>query len=239
MLVSFALFAFLTYSLGTSTYVHGHDSLNKRAATLFEKCPQNPSTNTAYHISLIGLHTHANGGPPATECGYPGGSPHFNLHFDQCIDINCNGCNFPFVTYSQYIKLVKAHLIQLNNWHAFAYTSTNNEECLCLWDSKTGATLNPPCSNNTSNTDDIKNLLLDYVDNMQQAAGDVWLELVDLPWQFKVLVITAAVGAFVALLSEIIAALAAAGIVIAADVIAEIGAALIAALAARFGIPLP
>jgi len=74
---------------------------------------------------------------------------------------------------------------------------------------------------------------------MQQAAGDVWLELVDLPWQFKVLVITAAVGAFVALLSEIIAALAAAGIVIAADVIAEIGAALIAALAARFGIPLP
>lgn len=50
---------------------------------------------------------------------------------------------------------------------------------------------------------------------------------------------TAAVGAFVALFSEFIAALAAAGIVIAADVVAEMAAALIAGLAARFGIPLP
>jgi hypothetical protein len=238
MLVLLALFIFVTCSLGESIHVPGYQSLNKRVTPLLEKCPQNPATNTAYHISLIGLHQHKNGGPNATECGPPGGSPHINLHFDQCKDINCNGCNFPFVTYNQYKNLERQYLIPINNWHAFIYKSSDGKECVCLWDSRSRVKWSQ-CFNKTPDINDIKDVLLTYVENIQQAAEDIWLELVDLPWQFKVLVMAVVLGAFVALFSEFIAALAAAGIVIAADVLADVTAVLLTGLAAKFGIPVP
>jgi uncharacterized membrane protein YczE len=62
----------------------------------------------------------------------------------------------------------------------------------------------------------------------------VW-EACELPWQAKAAVIAVVIVACIALLPAVIGA----GIIITADVVAAAGAALIAGLAEKFGIPVP
>ena len=236
MMLFVAVFLLFTGSWGAA-YPSEHHALSKRATTLLEQCPHDPTTNTGYHISLIGPHTD-NDGPPATQCGNPKGSTHVNLHFDQCKTPDCHGCKFPFESYDQYKALEDKYLIPIRNWHAFVY-AIDEYKCVCLYDSVTGETHSECVDSNIRDIEAIKDVLLSYVKDIQEAAGGVWEDLVELPWQVKLVVITLVVAAFVALLPVVITALEAAGIVIAAEVVTTTAAALAAGLAAQFGIPIP
>ena len=232
----FVVFVLVTGSFG-AIYASEHHKLSKRAATLLEQCPQDPTTGTGYHISLIGPHVD-NNGAPATQCGNPKGSTHVNLHFDECKSPDCHGCYFPFESYDQYKALEGKYLIPIHNWHAFVY-AIDNYKCVCLYDSVTQETYTECVDKNIKDIEAIKDVLLSYVKDIQEVAAGVWEDLVELPWQVKVVVITLVVAACVALLPIVITALEAAGIVITAEVVTTTVAALAAGLAAQFGIPVP
>lgn len=193
------------------------------------------TTNTGYHILLLDLHVDDENQPVATTCGPPKGSPHYNLHFDRCKNVKCNGCSFPFETYSQYETLEARYLVPIHNWHAFVYHEVVGQTayvCVCLYDSTTHE------AKSECFTNDIKRSLLDAQAEMQEVAMEVWVELDDLPWTSKTAIILVVIAALLALFPEIIAALITAGIALTTEVIAAATAALSAGLASSFGIVL-
>jgi hypothetical protein len=143
----------------------------------------------------------------------------------------CNNCMFPFTTWEQYSALRDKYLVKKFNWHAFVYKSAGYP-CICLYDSVTG-TKYDDCVGT-----DVKAALLTVMADVEGMAGEIWGELVDLPWESKAAIIALVAAACVLLSSLIIDALVAAGVVVSADLIAEAAAALLAGFAAQFGIVL-
>jgi hypothetical protein len=189
------------------------------APILYEKCYGDLNT---YHIQLLGLHQHGGNMKPATSCGDPQGSYHYNLHIDLCLPGKspaCNNCAFPFTTWPQYNALRRQYIRPIFNWHAFQYTNAADVQCTCLYDSVTRATYD-----NCVETDVKDNLLL-LVADVEGMAEAIWEELVDLPWTTRVVIISFVVAACALLLPALIEA---AGLAITADVIAEMVALFVA-----------